>query len=682
MSFVKTFFLVFFSFFFSTAFTQSRVIDSLQKIIDAGKNDIETNRALNSVAVEYTRTDMEKAKNYLYRSMSMALRLNNNSALSGAYSQLVTLHISTGKKDSAQYYLKLLETISSGNATQDIKANYYYAAGLYYKKQDNFKQALPFLIKSLDNYIALDKKNPTTASKTSIAGQYLNIGNTLLEMGSYKSATEYHLKGLKLFEELNNKRGISFCLQSMSSDLIYLNRYKEAISYVNKSAALKNELNDKKGVIVSTAQLGTIYKGLGNYDSALIYMNNALKAFHEMKLTPDEARILMEMGKTASLKKDIALAKYYYNAARELGVQIKDSTITVAVDAEMAAMQNGIALQNRSEQKLMANLETAVRSEDKTKELSSYQYLADYYSGIKQYDKALEYTVKLHQANDSLQSRDVEVQIKKMEEQYNFEKKEKEIALLKKDKQINLVNLQKQRSFQYVAIIFLVLLLIIGLLVANRYRIVQQSKRMLEMERVRNNIARDLHDDIGSTITSINILSKMALEQQAAGENIESVHMQKIKDRSAAIMESMGDIVWAINPQNDTFEQMVFRMKEFAAEMLDPLNINYQFITSGNFSAIKLDIQKRKDFYLLFKEALHNAAKYSNCSSLTISLSQQANTLQLEITDDGIGFNELVVKQGNGLRNMRERAAAMEAAITIDAAVGKGTRIQLVLPIT
>jgi two-component system sensor histidine kinase UhpB len=223
---------------------------------------------------------------------------------------------------------------------------------------------------------------------------------------------------------------------------------------------------------------------------------------------------------------------------------------------------------------------------------------------------------------------------------------------------------------------------VIGLLMINRYRIVHNARRLIELERMRNNIARDLHDEIGSTLTSINIISKMALEQaHNNGETETASSLRKIKERSSAIMESVGDIVWAINPQNDTVEKMICRMKEFTAEILDPLKINYSFTEGENISAIKLDIKKRKDFYLIFKEAVNNAAKYSHCRNLDIHLGQDHQFLHLKVVDDGMGFNQQLVKNGNGLANMRERASSMLAKIQVQTDVGKGTGIRLEVPI-
>ena len=241
--------------------------------------------------------------------------------------------------------------------------------------------------------------------------------------------------------------------------------------------------------------------------------------------------------------------------------------------------------------------------------------------------------------------------------------------------------LEKQKLFQYGALIPVALLLLIGFLVINRYRIVHRARRAIELEKMRNHIARDLHDDIGSTLSSINILSKVALQSPSADGSQSS--LEKIIARSAAIMEKMDDIVWTINPRNDTMEQLLYRMKEFAGEILDPLNINYSFEANADFSSLKLDIGRRKDLYLIFKEAVNNAAKYSQCkANLDIRLRRDGNFLQLEIADDGKGFAAETIKAGNGLNNMRERAASMLARLKIDSAIGRGTRIGLDLPIT
>ncbi len=202
-------------------------------------------------------------------------------------------------------------------------------------------------------------------------------------------------------------------------------------------------------------------------------------------------------------------------------------------------------------------------------------------------------------------------------------------------------------------------------------------KRQVELENMRQNISRDLHDDIGSALSSINIPSKVAqLEKDGNTQN----YLQRIGDQSAKMMETMGDMVWTINPRNDSMEQVMVRMREFATEILGAQNIAIAFdekIPAG----VILNSEKRRNLFLIFKEAINNAAKYSDASHLKISLVKVNQQLHLQVIDNGKGFDEATVKAGNGLRNLRERAIEVGGVLTIKSELGKGTEVELRLPI-
>jgi signal transduction histidine kinase len=148
------------------------------------------------------------------------------------------------------------------------------------------------------------------------------------------------------------------------------------------------------------------------------------------------------------------------------------------------------------------------------------------------------------------------------------------------------------------------------------------------------------------------------------------------------MQESMSDMVWAINPENDTMEKVVIRMREFAAEILEPLDIAYEFHEDGDFNHIRLNLNTRKHFFLIFKEAVNNAAKYSRCRTLLINLVRYPNGILLRIRDDGQGFDLAHVNAGNGLNNMRHRASSIRGTIQIESVPGNGTSIILKAPIT
>lgn len=197
-------------------------------------------------------------------------------------------------------------------------------------------------------------------------------------------------------------------------------------------------------------------------------------------------------------------------------------------------------------------------------------------------------------------------------------------------------------------------------------------------DQIRKQIASDLHDDIGSELSSIDISSRTALiKKNDAG--FMAVHLKAISHQAHQTMENMSDIVWSINPENDSFENILMRMKEFATELCDPLDINVQFLNSiAAEPHIVLNSIIRKNVFLIFKEAINNAAKYSGCSALNIRFTKQTpNLLNMEISDNGKGFNMETVVMGNGLRNMQDRAKQINANIKMDAAPDKGVSITL-----
>ena len=657
----------------ATAQPQSH--DSLLAIIRGNKGDTAEAHALNRLAGEYTRTDLAQAITLLHRAVTISIRNKDTLSLTHAYNQLVTCQVNTGKIDSAQYFLTLLKKTAEGSTSPDILTDLHSGAGLFYKIQGNYKAALPYLLASLDDATRIAHKEKSVNATTYLAGQYLNIGNTYGFMADYRSALAYHLKGLHLFEEVKNNRGISFCYQGIGSDFLEMGQFAQATFYTQKAIALKTEAKDQRGIETALKQQGSIFRGEKRYDSCLTYYFQSLKIIQAMSLKIDEADMEFDIGNVYGDKADLPNARIFLSNSKTVARDMGDSSRFKRADAALLSLQGRLDREHRDEVKLISSLQASVESGDRKSELANYQYLSDHYAGIKQYDKALYYARRYYEMNDSLQGREVQLQLKRLESQYNVEKQEKEIVLLKEDQQLSKLLLQRHKVFQVSAGLVMVLLVAIGAITINRNRVVSNARRLVEMEKMRNNIARDLHDDIGSTLTSINVLSTVALEPQSNGFMVSS--MQKIKDRSQAIMEKMDDIVWAINPQNDTMEELLARMKEFAAEILEPMNVNYRFEEKGDFASVRLDIRRRKDLYLLFKEAVNNAAKYSQCANLTIRLQQEQGSLQMEISDDGKGFVEELVRGGNGLNNMRERAASMDGRIRIQSAVGAGTRIVL-----
>ncbi|MCB9306348.1 MAG: hypothetical protein H6565_07100 [Lewinellaceae bacterium] len=213
----------------------------------------------------------------------------------------------------------------------------------------------------------------------------------------------------------------------------------------------------------------------------------------------------------------------------------------------------------------------------------------------------------------------------------------------------------------------------------------EQQKKEMEIreaeQQVKDQIARDLHDDVAASMSSIRILSQVAHSQLAQKAPEAAPILGQISRNAQATLESISDLIWAVKPNADYLNDMADRMREYAVRVLDAKDIDYQMDIPRNLPMRNLDISTRRNVYLIFKEAVNNAVKYSDCSRMDISLHVTEERLMLRIADNGKGFDTRTVERGNGLNNMLKRAADICGELTLSAAPGAGAAVQLSLPL-
>jgi ligand-binding sensor domain-containing protein/two-component sensor histidine kinase len=202
-----------------------------------------------------------------------------------------------------------------------------------------------------------------------------------------------------------------------------------------------------------------------------------------------------------------------------------------------------------------------------------------------------------------------------------------------------------------------------------KYRELQRQK----LDKLRHNLARDLHDDMGSTLSHIRMMS-----EREAMRSDDNQTFKNIATKTAEVMSNMTEIIWSINPINDSLINIVDKIQEFAIDTLEPAGIDVFFEVDKVPESIKLNAESRRHLFLIFKEAINNAAKYSKASSVTFSLKVENKKITVSLLDNGLGFDPLLIKYGNGLKNMENRAKALNAKIDIKTS-GNGTSISLYL---
>jgi ligand-binding sensor domain-containing protein/two-component sensor histidine kinase len=210
------------------------------------------------------------------------------------------------------------------------------------------------------------------------------------------------------------------------------------------------------------------------------------------------------------------------------------------------------------------------------------------------------------------------------------------------------------------------------------YRI--RIRQLIQVQQVRNRISSDLHDDIGSRLTNIQILSALS-EQQLERPQQASLYLRRIVNEVQTSGEALDDIVWSINSKNDSGEELAARMRRYAADIFEGDHILCSMNVNDNISAIKLTMEKRRDLYLVFKEALNNILKHSQASMVNIDLLARDNKVVMHITDNGKGFDVNQPANRNGLKNIKRRIEKWKGKVVIESAVGKGATLHIALPV-
>lgn len=212
---------------------------------------------------------------------------------------------------------------------------------------------------------------------------------------------------------------------------------------------------------------------------------------------------------------------------------------------------------------------------------------------------------------------------------------------------------------------------------AYRYRLAQA----IEMNRLRSSIARDLHDEIGSTLSSVSMYAAVAQENEDPNEVDNTELLVKISEGTTSAMEAMNDIVWAVNATNDSMRDLTQRMNSFAIGLGESQNFEIVFNVKEELLDLNVDMRIRKEVFMIFKEAVNNAAKYSGCSTLEVDMNGQNEHLYLRIKDDGKGFDPEQISEhllgGNGLANMKTRAELIGGQLELNSTIGSGTEVLL-----
>ncbi len=632
-----------------------------------------------------------------------------------------------------QYASEYLSFSQKENYQWGVGASYYVKGFCAFAKR-NYEQALDD-ISNAERILkeSGDKKNTGICT-------YLRA-NILFDMGDYPGSVENCTRALEAWEAIGYKTLTGECNNDLALSYARLGNYSKAIEYAYKALQVSEASDDKAIMAQSLHLIGAYYYRFGEYESAMKNFRMATTIYLELGNKFDFARnnnmigeVLLDQGHSSEAYQQfyqslkiyegqgappwgvpwgysnlgsvyekqgdsasaagagiVATNKYQealnrYTISLKKFEEIKDPAGTAEQTIFIGKIYFKLGQISVAKKYLLDGLKLSGKFGEKQNLTPCYLYLSQIDSAEGNAWKAYEHYKLYALYRDSMFNRESSNKLSIYKVQYEFEKKEQELKLLTAENKLQSVLVDKQNQRKKFAWIIAALILCAAVVVFYRYRRLLRIKAEQKLLKERLTISQDLHDHVGSTLSSISVYSKVA---QLQGEENKKEEMNellgRIRTTSNTMITEMNDIVWAINPGNDTMEKIIRRMEAYAQPLLEARNMAFHFQYDESLFTEAMEMEKRKNFYLIFKEAVNNAVKYSASPQVNARLYRENGSLVLEIKDTGIGFNLDAVSastslSGNGLRNMQQRAKAIHSDLVIESTPGYGTLVRLNCP--
>lgn len=515
----------------------------------------------------------------------------------------------------------------------------------------------------------------------SLAVIYNNLGNAHSNTGKQVEALKYYQDAVQISEQMGDKKRTAKTLKNIGTLYEEQNNLSAALDQYNKAEQIATEIQDSSTIADCANNKGVVYEVQKNYGSALNSYKKALIIYGALK---QEDRISLTLNNLGIVYKYLGRYKEAiasYSEALTLSQKLEDKFM---VGANYSNMANIYMLMHDYKKAIDLNtksLEIAKEINAVNIIISVYESMADCYVGLKDYVTAYQYQQKFKAISDSTFNIEKASQLNELQTRYETVKKEEEIHSLKEAQQISELTISKRNYQVILALAILVLVIIVAYFLMNRQKIRARhlrEKEILETEhRERLRISKDMHDDLGSGLSKIVIMSEL-VKTRFTNETELNTQVNKISVTANDLVDKMSHIVWAMNPQNDSLDNLMAYMREFASDFFDDTNIALSIRFPDDETGIRLNQETRRNVFMVVKESLNNILKHAQASTVDFNLSVLMNQVQITITDNGKGFDTGNTRRfGNGLLNMKKRMEEINGIYSISPVINEGTKTEI-----
>lgn len=609
-------------------------LDSLIQLATTSKVDSVRMKACSDLCFELRLTDQKAAFDYGFKALDIAQNSKNKKGEAQAYNDISIIHIMRSEYEKA---IEMLE--KSRLIREELKddlgiATIYNKMGIINQQMGDYNKAIEVQMKALELFDKIDHKYGVTQSNNNLAVLYMNQAN-------YKKALEYHLVTKKMRIEINDSIGYAVTIMNIGNVYQFEGNVVESEKYYNEALLLfRRYINQgtKEYIPAVLNNLVNIYLVKQDYEKCKALLKESIELRQSLNDLKGLASCYNNFGKVLIEEKKPDEALIYLNKALEIGKQINSK-----VETQYA-----------------------------------YDKLYRIYKEKGNLSKALEYFEIAKALSDSLLNEANIVSMNEMEAKYQNEKKKTEISLLKTETELKDLQIFREKSIRNVVIIILFLIVIMSVIVFFFIRNRQKTQRIIEVQKERERIARDLHDNIGSHLTYI-ITNVEDVADELEGDKKEQLENLAVFARET--ITQLRQTIWAISKSK-------INLVDFEAKAKDLLT---QFFVSPNapkfdvnFKAIKnivLSPVQALNIFRIIQEAIHNIIKHSKAKNVWIVITYDQQLI-VKVIDDGVGFDMKTEKPDHyGLQNMKKRANEINGALRLVSEPQKGTIVEFSMDI-
>ncbi|MCU0468775.1 MAG: histidine kinase [Arcicella sp.] len=504
----------------------------------------------------------------------------------------------------------------------------------FYHRLNDFKKATEYL-PELEKYLEAGYENE-------VPGQmYATISAFFTDLETPDKVLFYGLKGIKMAEKYNDIKGLLACYNNVANAYSLMSQYKKAQELFEKQFEVAVKNDKKRNAQLALANICLICINSGNTKQL---GQNLLK--YEEYVTKNNLKLI---------KRDSTL---YFTAKATYSYQIGDFEKSLEFMKKWERL--GQDINNK------ADLE------------SLYESYSEIYAAWHKYEIASYYRDKADSIRILINKQELAEYSEELRAKYEL--KDKEVQILRQEKA-----LKESRNRNLVLVGFLIVLGVLGGLLFWIIRNKQHTKiletKIASQNKERQRISREMHDDLGANLTSL-IYSAHLLKTQYA----DNKQVDKIKGLSDDISETINEIVWSLNVQQNTLEDWVFYTKGRMSEIIENSEIDFKFSIPDTIPVYTLTDEQKRNLYLVVKEAINNAIKHAKAQLIVMTInfttvsSRGDLGIIIQIQDDGVGFSDTIKTKtgsGNGLANMKNRMEEIGGTITWKNQ--KGTFVEITL---